>query len=1042
LSPPITPLSLSGDGIITTVAGDGTAGYEGDGGLATSAGLYYPSCVAVDASGNIYIADSSNHRIRLVTKSTGIITTVAGDGTPGYKVDGGLATSASLYYPYGVAVDASGNIYIADTGNNRIRLVAKNTGIITAVAGDGTRGYNGDGGLATSTNFNNPWDVAVDASGNIYIADSSNHRIRLVTKSTGIITTVAGDGATGYTGDGGLATSASLYYPYGIAVDASENIYIADSSNNRIRLVTKSTGIITTVAGDGTPGYKGDGGLAISAGFSYPRGIAVDASGNIYIADVFINRIRLVTKSTSIITTVAGDGTQGYKGDGGPATSSGLSSPHNVAVDASGNIYIADTINSRIRLVTPKAPAVSLAPSVSPLSLSFSAAPTALVRDPNAPSSRLSSAPSVPPQPVSPTSSPTTMRVVPSINSVAVKDISSNSVNLAVKLAYRSVMGVDTGGSLYCVALSNGAPTSVGAIKSAVRDGSMYRGAITSIPIATSNSVAVSLNMTISGLEAVHQYRIYCYAETSGGEGNTLSEVLLTETAAKTACCILVAFTNAPPYVYSDVTRYNTSSRDLFVFSYSLPRAPTGALHVNYTVTVRGANRKDILAVPSSSTFTSKSLLTGRFYLFSPIPQSVNCTVSLLFTGTQASNYASNGVRVMMMPPNLLHPAPSMVSCQFSDSGHSISVRFDSPTDEAPSSGASWACDQLFIFDGASLSTCVWLDSKTVRISFPVVDDVRGAVKLVIPSDPVTLKGKKLRAFCALSADLCSANPTAGQQTLKTSAPSNPLAPTVVVTAPSTLGSCLNLTLDAAGSYGNGGRLYSSVKWSVTAATFGSSAAALNAESLESYLNKLSDLYQVQRPITVPRSSLASATYTITLTLTNYMGLKSSSAVDIDVIIDFTKPSLTLIGASYQTTLASSPLSLHSDTSMSGCASTTALTYSWAVQLNGVSTGFSSVSPDPTTFSLPPYTLTADKTYSVKLTTSAGISSSSATVSMYVPHGDVTAAVLGGDARSVPIDSDLLLDASVSTDADVSPNAPSALLYKVMLPRCCGGLGF
>jgi REJ domain len=600
-------------------------------------------------------------------------------------------------------------------------------------------------------------------------------------------------------------------------------------------------------------------------------------------------------------------------------------------------------------------------------------------------------------------------------------------------------MGVDTGGSLYCVALSDGAPTSIGAIKWAVRDGSMYRGAITSIPIATSNSVAVPLNVTISGLEAVHPYRIYCYAETSGGEGNTLSEVLLTETAAKTACCKLVSFTNAPPYVHSDLSRYNTSSADLFVFSYSLPSAPIGALHVNYTVTVQGVNRKDIVAVPSSSTFTSQSLLTGRFYLFSPVPQSVNCTVSLLFTGTQASNYASNSVRVMMMPPNLLDPAPLMVSCQFSDSGHSISSRFDSPTDEAPSNSASWACDQLFIFDGASLSTCVWLDSKTVRISFPVVDDVRSAVKLVIPGDPVTLKGKKLRAFCTRSAYPCSANPTAEQQTLKTSAPSNPLTPTVVVTAPSALGSCLNLTLDAAGSYGNGGRLYSSVKWSVTAAAFGSNAAPLNAVSLESYLNKVSDLYQVQRPITVLRSSLASATYTITLTLTNYLGLKSSSAVDIDVIIDFTKPSVHLLGASYQTTLASSSLSLHSAASMSGCASTTALKYSWAVLLNGVSTGFSSVSPDPTTFSLLPYSFTADQTYSVTLTASAGTSSSSATVSMYVPHGDVRAAVLGGDTRSVPIDSDLLLDASVSTDADVSPNAPSTLLYKVKFLRYCRG---
>jgi trimeric autotransporter adhesin len=333
---------------------------------------------------------------------------VAGDGTTGYKGDGGLATSAGLYYPQGVAVDASGNIYIADTVNRRIRLVTKSTGIITTVAGDGTIEYKGDGGLATSAGLYFPYGVAVDASGNIYIADYYNHRIRLVTKSTGIITTVAGDGIAGYTGDGGLATSAGLNYPQGVAVDASGNIYIVDTSNSRIRLVTKSTGIITTVAGDGTIVYKGDGGLATSAGLYSPFGVAVDASGNIYIADTVNSRIRLVTKSTGIITTVAGDGTVGYKGDGGLATSAGLSTPYGVAVDASGNIYIVDS--SRVRLVNPTASTASLAPSLSPLSLVLSAPPTtSLSSRPSSPPSAsptisLSSRPSSPPS-ASPTTS-------------------------------------------------------------------------------------------------------------------------------------------------------------------------------------------------------------------------------------------------------------------------------------------------------------------------------------------------------------------------------------------------------------------------------------------------------------------------------------------------------------------------------------------------------------------------------------------------------------------------------------------------------------
>ena len=337
-------------GIITTVAGNGTRGYGRDGGPATLSRLDHPRGVAVDASGNIYIADTGNTRIRIVTKSTGIISTLAGNGYYGGDGDGGLATSASLY-PFGISVDASGNLYIADTYNHRIRLITKSTGIITTVAGNGTRGYGGDGGLAIAAPLNDPRGVAVDASGNIYIADIDPDRIRLVTKSTGIITTVAGIRNEEY-GEGVLATSAKFYSPRGVAVDASGNVYIADTSNHRIRLVTKSTGIITTVAGNGTDSYGGDGGLATSARLNSPRGVAVDASGNLYIADSDNGRIRMVAKSTGIITTVAGNGNSGYGGDGGLATVAPLNDPRGVAVDASGNIYIAEFWSHLIRLVT------------------------------------------------------------------------------------------------------------------------------------------------------------------------------------------------------------------------------------------------------------------------------------------------------------------------------------------------------------------------------------------------------------------------------------------------------------------------------------------------------------------------------------------------------------------------------------------------------------------------------------------------------------------------------------------------------------------
>ncbi len=335
-------------GTITTVTGNGTPGYSGDGGSATSALLYSPVGVAVDADGNLYIADTRNSRIRRVTPG-GTITTVAGNGTVGYSGDGGAATSAQLFFPYGVAVDAAGNMYIGDNGNHRIRRVTPG-GIITTVAGNGNGGYSGDGGAATSAQLELPFGVAVDAAGNLYVADAGNHRIRRVTPG-GIITTVAGNWTGGYSGDGGAATSAQLFFPYGVAVDAAGNLYIADRDNNRIRRVTPG-GIITTVAGNGTQGYSGDGGAATGAQLNGPRGVAVDDARNLYIADYGNSRIRRVTPG-GIITTVAGNGTQGYSGDGGAATSAQVCQPVGVAMDDTGNLYIGDVGNSRIRRVTP-----------------------------------------------------------------------------------------------------------------------------------------------------------------------------------------------------------------------------------------------------------------------------------------------------------------------------------------------------------------------------------------------------------------------------------------------------------------------------------------------------------------------------------------------------------------------------------------------------------------------------------------------------------------------------------------------------------------
>jgi hypothetical protein len=314
----------------------------------------------VDSSGNLYIGDSQNHRVRKVAVG-GTISTVAGTGTAGYSGDGGPATSAQLNYPIGVAVDSSGNLYIADEVNQRIRKVTAG-GTISTVAGTGTAGYSGDGGQATSARLNYPSYVAVDSSGRLYIADTANQRVRRV-GPLGNIGTVAGTGTSGYSGDGGQATSAQLNTPSGIAVDSSGNLYIADYSNARIRRVGP-LGNIGTVAGSGTDGFSGDGGAATSARLYHPGAVAVDTSGNQYILDFDNFRIRKVTAGGTI-STVAGTGTHGYSGDGGPATSARIGSASDVAVDAAGRVYVADSDNARIRVLTSSSTSSSCSYAVS-----------------------------------------------------------------------------------------------------------------------------------------------------------------------------------------------------------------------------------------------------------------------------------------------------------------------------------------------------------------------------------------------------------------------------------------------------------------------------------------------------------------------------------------------------------------------------------------------------------------------------------------------------------------------------------------------------
>ena len=332
--------------IINTIAGT-TAGYSGDNGLAVSCQLYSPCGIAFDTIGNLYIADFNNNVIRKVN-TVGVITTVAGNGTAGFGGDGGIATSAQLNNPVDVKVDDSCNIYIAEQTGQRVRKV-NSLGVINTIAGTGVFGFSGDGGQATLANLGTPEGIALDKAGNLYIAEYANNRIRKVNLS-GVINTIAGNGTIGYSGDWGQAVLAQLKNPSSIVIDELNNVYFTECGNNVVRKIDP-TGIISTVAGNGTQGYTGDGSTATSASFSCPHGINVDAANNIFVSDANNNVIRK-TSNIGIINTIAGNGTGGYSGDGTTATLGQLNSPIGLACDKYGSLYIGDGVNNVIRKVT------------------------------------------------------------------------------------------------------------------------------------------------------------------------------------------------------------------------------------------------------------------------------------------------------------------------------------------------------------------------------------------------------------------------------------------------------------------------------------------------------------------------------------------------------------------------------------------------------------------------------------------------------------------------------------------------------------------
>ena len=340
-------------GLLSTVAGSSTWVYDGDGRPANASAIFLPYGIAVDGGGNLFIADSSNDRIRKVDAATGLISTIAGNGNIGSTGDNGPATAASLNNPSSITLDAAGNLYISDTGNNVVRRLDANTGIITTVAGTmGLHGYAGDHGPANHASLNNPNGIAFDANGNLYIADTGNHAVRMISAGSQTIVTVAGSGsgASGLGGDGGPATGALLNAPFSVTPAPAGGFYIADQNNSRIRFVT-SSGTISTLIGT-VAGFSGDGGPASQAQLYEPASVLLDVAGNLYIADAGNNRVRRVNAKTGVIDTFAGNSGESLNGDNGPANQAGLYGPYSFALDAKGNLYIADVFHNRIREVS------------------------------------------------------------------------------------------------------------------------------------------------------------------------------------------------------------------------------------------------------------------------------------------------------------------------------------------------------------------------------------------------------------------------------------------------------------------------------------------------------------------------------------------------------------------------------------------------------------------------------------------------------------------------------------------------------------------
>jgi hypothetical protein len=588
------------------------------------------------------------------------------------------------------------------------------------------------------------------------------------------------------------------------------------------------------------------------------------------------------------------------------------------------------------------------------------------------------------------------------------------------------------GGYVYCIAIPQGAlaePTSIGQVRSAATDDFLNSGGLVLYPIGS--KFPLSLSLSITELLPLTSYAVYCYAETLSGTGNSLNQVIATRSDVTTACCKKLSFSNKPAFVFGDLTKYTSSTvQSTYVFTYVLSSAPSSRLEVKPEI-----NSTEVSANPSSLIFTSTSSLTGQFSL-SALPTIGGTYAMFLSTkGTDGGQYEdSTVISIVLLASTTPLPAPILLSSRFSDSGHNVLLTFNVATDQAGLSG-SFPCSSLFAFARAGQSTCSWMGSSSVRVSFGVFEE---NVTYLAVMDSVLLHAKlNLRAFCSVGSTTCSSNLISKSQSVVTQKPRNPVRPVVIISAPSELGSCSNLSLDATGSYGSGSRRYISVEWTVTAVIYGPPDIAIDVSSVQASLNAFSAKHQVIRPFTV--SLKGKATYTLTLSLRNFLGLSSFISVVVNVASDPNIPTLSVIGPSYLQITAATRLNVQSTAKFSTCArSTTKIRYTW--RLLNVDTrnypALVSSSLDTSKYSLPAYSLAVGSTYALIVTATVGTSSSSAApVTIFVSQGLVTAAVVGGYIRSTPIDQNFILDASISKDTNVNPTSviASNLVYKVMI---------